>query len=78
MYVYEIMSEKTYFTRLKIIIDVIVLIFFAPFWDLGVLHEKLRFQVQSKKKPTQDPKIWTKNVHYSTNKLQTTTERVLL
>ena len=34
--------------------------FFSPFWDLGVLQEKLRIQASSKKKPTQDPEKRTK------------------
>ncbi len=53
--------------------------FFSPFWDLGVLREKLRFQAASKDKPTQDPEKRTKTFYdYSIQKLQTTSERVLL
>ena len=47
-------------------------IFSLPFWDLGVLREKLWFQAPSKKKPTQDLEIRTKTFLTILYKLQTT------
>ena len=50
--------------------------FFSPFWDLGVLREKLRFRAPSKKKPTQDLEKRT-NTFYDYS-IQTTNNFIVL